>query len=243
MKYMKLKFNEVKKEKIKVKSFVHDLTVKDDHSYCIGQNNLIVHNCLTTVQTGVGYPMASLIKQCRDQLHILNTHDDRDYNQFKSKTKIVADGGFKKYSDIIKALALGADYVMLGSIFNKTLESAGETIYYDNETPTSIKEKVVIDQYGDDAKQRFEVGLPLYKTFRGMSTKDVQKDWGRTELKTSEGIVKTQQVEYTINGWVENFQSYLKSAMSYTGKKELPQFIGGVNYNFITQNSFNRFNK
>ena len=205
----------------------------------IGNGN----GCLTTVQTGVGYPMGSLIKQCRDQLHILNTHDDRNNYQFKSKTKIVADGGFKKYSDIIKALALGADYVMLGSMFNKTLESAGETIYYEKETPITIKEKIVIDQYGDESKQRFEVGLPLYKTFRGMSTKDVQKDWGRTELKTSEGIVKTQQVEYTISGWVENFQSYLKSAMSYTGKKELLQFIGGVNYNFITQNSFNRFNK
>jgi len=241
--YMKLKFNEVKKEKIKIKSFVHDLTVKDDHSYCVGRDNLIVHNCLTTVQTGIGYPMASLIKECKQQLHILNTHDDREYNKFISKTKIVADGGFKKYSDIIKALALGADYVMLGSIFNKALESSGETIYYEQLTPTVIKRKVTIDQYSDDAKKRFEADLPLYKTFRGMSTKDVQKNWGRTELKTSEGIVKTQQVEYTIKGWINNFESYLKSAMSYTGKNELPQFIGGVHYNFITQNSFNRFNK
>jgi len=234
---MKLKFNEVKKEKIKIKSFVHDLTVKDDHSYCVGRDNLIVHNCLTTVQTGIGYPMASLIKECSQTLKELN-----GLSNYPSKTQIVADGGFKKYSDIIKALALGADYVMLGSIFNKALESAGETIYYKQLT-SEIKRKVIIDQYSDESYERFNAELPLYKTFRGMSTKDVQKDWGRTELKTSEGIVKTQQVEYTIKGWVENFESYLKSAMSYTGKKELPQFIGGVYYNFITQNSFNRFNK
>lgn len=196
----------------------------------IGNGN----GCLTTVQTGVGYPMASLIKECNDALYILNTHDDRDYNQFISKTKIVADGGFKKYSDIIKALALGADYVMLGSIFNKALESAGKTMTFSGD---------IIDQYSEDAKRRFNADLSLYKTFRGMSTKDVQMDWGRTDLKTSEGIVKTQEVEYTIEGWVENFESYLKSAMSYTGKKELPQFIGGVKYNFISQNSFNRFNK
>jgi phosphotransacetylase len=123
---------------------------------------------------------------------------------------------------------------MLGSIFNKALESAGKTMTFSGD---------IIDQYSEEAKRRFNADLPLYKTFRGMSTKDVQKDWGRTELKTSEGIVKTQEVEYTIDGWVDNFESYLKSAMSYTGKKELPQFIGGVSYNFITQNSFNRFNK
>jgi GMP reductase len=44
-------------------------------------------------------------------------------------SKIVADGGFREYSDIIKALALGADYVMLGSILNKCLESSGDTYW------------------------------------------------------------------------------------------------------------------
>jgi hypothetical protein len=64
--------------------------------------------CLTTVQTGIGYPMASLIYETSKIQQSRNI-----------STKIVADGGFKKYSDVIKALALGADYVMLGSIFNK----------------------------------------------------------------------------------------------------------------------------
>jgi hypothetical protein len=76
-----------------------------------------------------------------------------------------------------------------------------------------------------------------------MSTKDVQKAWGRDDLKTSEGVVRKHKVEYTLEGWVSNFDSYLRSAMSYTGKKELHDFIGGVQTNFITQNSYNRFNK
>jgi IMP dehydrogenase/GMP reductase len=178
--------------------------------------------CLTTVQTGVGYPMASLIKECNE------------IKKSNYTTEIVADGGFKKYSDIIKALALGADYVMLGSILNKCLESAGETVDSNGE---------VINQYHEDAKKRFEVEIPLFKTFRGMSTKEVQKSWGKEVLTTSEGVVRKNNVEYTIEGWVKNFEDYLKSAMSYTGKKELHHFIGGVTLNMITQNSFKRFDK
>jgi IMP dehydrogenase/GMP reductase len=186
--------------------------------------------CLTTVQTGVGYPMASLIKECSDI-------QNKKYclgNCKPYETKIVADGGFKKYSDIIKALALGANYVMLGSILNKCLESAGETTKENGES---------VHQFSPEAKNMFAVDIPLFKVFRGMSTKDVQKAWGKEELTTSEGVVRKHQVEYTLDGWVKNFEDYLKSAMSYAGKKELHQFIGGVQYNQITQNSFNRFNK
>ena len=110
---------------------------------------------------------------------------------------------------------MGADYIMIGSIFNKSLESAGDT---------TDKDGNVIDQYSQDAIDKFNVGIPLYKTYRGMSTKEVQKDWGKSDLTTSEGIVKTQMVEYTLNGWVDNFVSYLRSAMSYTGKKRTPTF-------------------
>ena len=185
----------------------------------IGNGN----GCLTTVQTGVGYPMASLIEECR---HLKNIND--------YQTKIVADGGFKKYADVIKALALGADYVMLGSILNKCLESAGETTKGYND---------IINQYSKEAKDMFLAEIPLFKNFRGMSTKEVQKLWGKEDLTTSEGVVRRNEVEYTIEGWVHNFESYLKSAMSYTGKKELHHFIGGVFFNMISQNSFKRFDK
>ncbi len=192
----------------------------------IGNGN----GCLTTVQTGVGYPMASLIKECSNiqrKKHLVG--DSSPY-----KTEIVADGGFKKYSDIIKGLALGADYIMLGSILNKCLESAGDTIDDDG---------IKINQYHEDAKTMFHGELNLYKTFRGMSTKDVQKSWGKEELTTSEGVVRKHKVEYTLDGWVRNFEDYLKSAMSYTDKKELHHFIGGAKFNLISQSSFRRFDK
>jgi NAD(P)H-dependent flavin oxidoreductase YrpB (nitropropane dioxygenase family) len=191
----------------------------------IGNGN----GCLTTVQTGIGYPMASLIEECYNVKKFGN-----------HKTEIVADGGFKKYSDIIKALALGADYVMLGSILNKCLESSGETHKRKDSTLGGWES---INQYSDEAQKMFNADIELTKVFRGMSTKEVQKSWGKENLTTSEGIVKRNNVEYTLDSWIKNFEDYLKSAMSYTGKKELRDFIGGVHYNYITQNSFKRFNK
>lgn len=193
----------------------------------IGNGN----GCLTTVQTGVGYPIASLIEKC---------YNFRNGNSWASKTKIVADGGFKKYSDVIKALAIGADYVMLGSILNKALESAGET---HKRSDSTLGGYDVIDQYSDDAQKMFDAEIELTKVFRGMSTKEVQKEWGKEILTTSEGVVRRNNVEYTISSWTNNFESYLKSAMSYTAKKELHQFIGGVRYNRISLNSFRRFDK
>lgn len=188
----------------------------------IGNGN----GCLTSYQTGIGYSMGSLIKQCYE------------IRPKKSKTKIIADGGFKKYSDIIKGLALGADYIMLGSILNKALESAGPT--YKREI---LDTWVEIDQYSIEAKQMFNSDIPLVKSFRGMSTKEVQKDWGKKVLTTSEGVVKKQNVEYTLNGWTTNFKDYLRSAMSYTNSNNLEKFKGDVKCNFITQNSLKRFDK
>lgn len=185
----------------------------------IGNGN----GCLTTVQTGVGFPMASLINECNEIR-----------NQMTTQSKIVADGGFKKYSDVIKGIGLGADYVMLGSTFNKALESAGETTREDGER---------INQYNDHSRELFNSEIPLFKVFRGMSTKEVQKKWGKNIPTTSEGVVRRNRVEYTLSGWIENFKDYLKSAMSYSGKKQLHDFIGGATFNLISENSFKRFNK
>ena len=188
--------------------------------------------CLTTQQLGIGYPMGSLIKECYDVSC-----------EIKTPAKIVADGGFQKYADIIKGLALGADYIMLGSILNKALESCADT-YLENENHGNWKtpgEKV--DQYDESTAIQFSFGKKYFKLFRGMSTKEAQKAMGKTDLKTSEGIVKLNPVEYTLKGWTDNFESYLKSAMSYTNKTNIKDFNGGVKFNFITQNAFKRFNK
>jgi len=175
--------------------------------------------CLTTQQTGVGFPMASLIREC---YYVSLTIDN--------PAKIVADGGMQTYSDIIKALALGADYVMLGSILNKCLESCGSNY---------IWKKIGITQSG--AEKAHSIGMNVYKKFRGMSTKEVQKKWGNEVLKTSEGVIRFRKVEYTVESWVENFSSYLRSAMSYS--RNLMEFINKVELIKISNNAYKRFNK
>ena len=185
--------------------------------------------CLTTKQSGVGYPMASLIHEIYDE-KLLYVYDHQTENNLKVPA-IVADGGIKDYSDIIKSLALGADYVMLGSIFNKALESCAQDYLYG----VKINKKL--------ANYFFNKGYPIKKYFRGMSTKDAQKAMGKTNFKTSEGVVRFRKVEYHLNGWVENFNHYLRNAMSYSNAKTLDEFIGKVEICQITKNAYDRFNK
>jgi len=183
----------------------------------IGNGN----GCLTTENTGVGYPMGSLVSECY-----------KVSCQLDNPAKIVADGGMKTYSDVIKALALGADYVMLGSILNKSLESAGFNYLWG---------KIRVSQ--KQAEWLHKRKFTIYKKFRGMSTKPVQKKWGSKEIKTSEGVIRYRKVEYRLSQWTENFTHYLKTAMSYCGAKSLGEFIGNVDYNIITNNAYKRFNK
>jgi GMP reductase len=189
----------------------------------IGNGN----GCLTTQQTAVGYPMGSLIKSCYEKsINLTNP------------AKIVADGGMKSYSDIIKALALGADFVMVGSLLNKAIESAGSN-YIFKYIPVSQK----MAEWCFKLKLPKGKKIPVYKKFRGMSTKEVQKKWGRKELKTSEGVVRVRRVEYTLKSWTENAEDYLKSAMSYCNARTLDEFKGQAKYNLISQNAFLRFKK
>ena len=133
--------------------------------------------CLTATNTATHFPMASLLDEI---------------SKIKGKTKVVADGGVSGYSDAIKCLALGADYVMMGRVFTKA-SLHGEAI-------------------GTEAD------------YYGMSTKKAQKEMGNSKLKTSEGRVLTVRKEYTLEGWAENFTDYLRSAMSYTGARDLETF-------------------
>lgn len=181
--------------------------------------------CTTAANVAINYPMGSLIHECR------KIKDEGELD-----AKIVADGGTRDYADIIKALALGADYVMIGSIFNKSMESSGFNYL---KTPLG---RIRINNY-DLARSLWKWGFPIYKKYRGMSTKAVQRSWGRTQLITAEGITKYQRVGYTLHQWVENFEDYLKSNMSYSGARTLEEFIGKADWVFITDKARKRFEK
>jgi len=176
--------------------------------------------CTTASNVSINYPIGSLISECYELR-----------KQYALKTKIVVDGGMRNYSDIIKALALGADVVMCGSIFNKAIESAGFNYLW----KIRINNKI--------AELLWRWNFPIKKKYRGMSTKAVQRNWGKTQLVTAEGITKYQKVEYTLEQWTENFKDYLRSAMSYCDAKTLDDFIGKAKYIFITDASQKRFEK
>ena len=74
--------------------------------------------CTTRIVAGVGMPQLTAIVNCAEEA-------------IKTNTPIIADGGVKYSGDIAKALAAGADSVMIGSIFAGTDESPGETILYE----------------------------------------------------------------------------------------------------------------
>jgi len=181
--------------------------------------------CTTSANVSIHFPMASLVNECYEIS-----------KEFDNPTKILADGGFRSFSDIIKALALGAHACMLGGNFNKCLESCSDNFLKD-----SVGLFHLIDE--ERAITNFDSGIDVWKYYRGMSTKEVQKSWNRKELKTGEGISKYNKVEYTLSGWRENFTDYLRSAMSYSNSRTLEDFIGQANWVKISQNAFDRFNK
>ena len=186
--------------------------------------------CLTAPNTATYYPMASLIDEC---LKIRGRN---------CKPYIIADGGIRNYGDIIKALALGADYVMVGSVFASLFESAANVKNYGfNLIPwdknLTEKEKIQI------IKNHEKHNNPIQREFYGMSTKQAQKEMGSIACKTSEGCYKTLVTTHTMQQWSENFESYLRSAMSYTNKKSLKDFIGNVDLiinSSSTQSSVNK---
>ena len=99
--------------------------------------------CITTSNVSTHYPQASLIDECYNiKKQLLLETEDEDI-----LPKIIADGGIRNYDHVIKALALGADYVMIGSLFAQCIESAGEKTY---KTITFKKPlRFIIERYKD----------------------------------------------------------------------------------------------
>ncbi len=183
--------------------------------------------CLTSEQTAINYPMASLISECG----IIKNEIQFNFPNWVLP-KIVADGGIRKYADIIKSLALGADYVMIGGLLNKMIQSAGDKYLFN-----------LIKVSQDFAEKAYAYKLPVYVSFRGMSTKEVQRKWGKEILTTAEGISKRNRVQYDFDKWADNFRDYLRSAMSYQNCESLEQFINNGEFSLITPSAFKRFNK
>jgi len=150
--------------------------------------------CSTRIQTGHGVPTFQSILDCAES--------DRD-------AKLIADGGIKTNGDIVKALAAGADFVMLGSMLAGTTESPGD---------------IFIDR--DDNKR--------YKVYRGMASKDAQQEW-RGKSSAPEGVSTTIPFKGSVKQVLSDMKGNIQSGFSYSGALNLPDLWGKAE--FIKQTS------
>lgn len=179
--------------------------------------------CTTSSNCSVHDGMASMLSE----MSVVKSN-----RQVRGKfcSKIIADGGVRNYSDVIKALSLGADYVMIGGLLSSCIESAGG-IYekdivgnHEKLDKTSLKKEdgnyVTYDgPFGDKV-----VHYMLYKEFYGMASKYGQIAINGKKTKTSEGIKKEIQITTDLPTWTDNMCAYLRSAMSYCGVKDVKDF-------------------
>lgn len=181
----------------------------------IGSGNV----CTTTDQTGIHYPMGTLlIKLKNEKEKVKNSISTSSASPYKSVPKIIADGGFNTIRQCVTALALGADFVMIGKIIAKSEEASGTILQKATKRSKAIRE------------------------YFGMSTEKAQVIINDSSLfkkenftpKHAEGLVASVLVEYKLNDWLGDFEHALRSSMSYAGARTLEQYIGKVLWDIRT---------
>lgn len=152
-----------------------------------GVNNIRIgigagHGCITRRVSGHGMPQLSAIGECSKR------ENDMEFVS-------ISDGGIRNSGDICKALAAGADAVMIGKLFASTFEapdikdSAGESIY------------------------------------RGMASVEAQMDWrGRVGNNTAEGVSMSVVKDRHIEDLINELASGIRSGFSYSGARNLKEF-------------------
>ena len=149
--------------------------------------------CTTRIIAGVGYPQLSAIYNVSNALK-------------GSNISVIADGGIKHTGDITKAVAAGADCVMLGSLLAGTLESPGETIIYEGRKFKTYRGMGSVEAMEKGSKERY---------FQS-SIKDKNK-------LVPEGIVGRVPYKGSVVESMFQFVGGLKSGMGYCGAKDIEE--------------------
>lgn len=145
--------------------------------------------CTTRVIAGVGFPQLSAVMEV--------------YNAIKDTgIPIIADGGVRYTGDIGKAIAAGADCVMLGSLLAGTKESPGETIIFEGRKFKSYRGMGSIEAMNEGSKDRY-----------------FQED---SKKLVPEGIVGRVPYKGEVNETMYQFVGGLRSGMGYCGSKDIP---------------------
>lgn len=145
--------------------------------------------CTTKNATGVYHGMASCIMECTDA---------------KQKSFLIADGGIKSPADFCKAIAFGADLVMMGSVIAVTKESPA--------------------QISDDSK---------YKIYNGSASLEIQKIY-KEFPKYIEGTTRLLEYHgQTLEIQLSKYMEGLKSSMSYFNAKNLNQYRKNISFKYV----------
>jgi IMP dehydrogenase len=154
--------------------------------------------CSTRVQTGHGVPTLQSIFDC--------TQSDRD-------VALIADGGIRTSGDIVKALAAGADFVMLGSLLAGTQESPGEII--------SPSDSVMVVENAEEGYV-YADSPGLLKKYRGMASVEAQVDW-RGHTSSVEGVSTTIPYKGPVRDILSTLEKGIRSGLSYSGASSLAE--------------------
>jgi len=159
--------------------------------------------CSTRMMAGVGVPQLSAVMSAKaavDRFNLDHRFGDRQ------RGSIIADGGIRHSGDIVKALAAGADAVMIGSLFAGCDEAPGGTI---------------------DGK---------FKKYRGMASVDAQKDWKggqKDEDYHEEGEVKLVPCKGSVKPIVKKLCNGIQSGCAYMDARTLRELRRNSVHRFV----------
>ena len=159
--------------------------------------------CTTRIVAGVGVPQFTAVLNVAEECR-------------KDNIPVIADGGIKYSGDIAKAIAAGADSVMIGSLFAGTEESPGDTVLYEGRTYKVVR------------------GMGSIKAMqRGSKTRYMQFDEDPGKL-VPEGIEARVPYRGSLADYLFQLNGGLRASMGYCGCKTIPEMQSKTHFIQIT---------
>ena len=159
--------------------------------------------CTTRIISGAGMPQMTAILDCAE---VAARHD----------VPLIADGGIRFSGDVVKAIAAGAQCVMIGSLFAGTAESPGEQILYQGRTFKTYRGMGSLGAMSDATKDRY-------------FQQDVE-----TEKLVPEGIEGRVPYKGALHGVVDQLVGGLRSGMGYCGAGSIPELQSKAKFVRVT---------